>query len=134
MRRFATGVPPWVNRISGLAPRLPTRITLLTPLMKCSFSSRPYGGRMSRARAYGRADARATVPCAFGAGLTAAEASDYAPRSPIPWDHGAWRSPVAHLLWEQGVGGSNPLAPTCCRPPGAGPEGTPGSGSGTPRL
>ena len=24
---------------------------------------------------------------------------------------GAWRSPVAHLLWEQGVGGSNPLAP-----------------------
>ena len=24
---------------------------------------------------------------------------------------GAWRSLVAHLLWEQGVGGSNPLAP-----------------------
>jgi hypothetical protein len=23
-----------------------------------------------------------------------------------------WRSPVAHLLWEQGVGGSNPLTPT----------------------
>ncbi len=26
------------------------------------------------------------------------------------WD-GAWRSPVAHLLWEQGVPGSNPGAP-----------------------
>ena len=25
---------------------------------------------------------------------------------------GAWRSPVAHLLWEQGVPGSNPGAPT----------------------
>ena len=27
---------------------------------------------------------------------------------------GAWRSPVAHLLWEQGVPGSNPGAPTGC--------------------
>ena len=28
---------------------------------------------------------------------------------------GAWRSLVAHLLWEQGVGGSNPSAPTSLR-------------------
>ena len=25
---------------------------------------------------------------------------------------GVWRSPVAHLLWEQGVQGSNPCIPT----------------------
>jgi hypothetical protein len=28
---------------------------------------------------------------------------------------GAWRSLVARLLWEQEVGGSNPLAPTTLR-------------------
>jgi hypothetical protein len=27
-------------------------------------------------------------------------------------ENGVWRSPVAHLLWEQGVGGSNPSTPT----------------------
>ena len=28
---------------------------------------------------------------------------------------GVWRSLVAHLLWEQGVGGSNPSTPTIFR-------------------
>ena len=32
--------------------------------------------------------------------------------------HGAWRSLVARLLWEQDVGGSNPLAPTELSPRG----------------
>jgi hypothetical protein len=25
---------------------------------------------------------------------------------------GVWRSGLAHLVWDQGVGGSNPLTPT----------------------
>src|SRR5213083_212015 len=33
----------------------------------------------------------------------------------IPGQFGVWRSLVAHLLWEQGVGGSNPLTPTTSR-------------------
>ena len=32
---------------------------------------------------------------------------------------GVWRSPVAHLLWEQGAGGSNPLTPTTLTSPAA---------------
>ena len=35
--------------------------------------------------------------------------SDFDDEHPID---GAWRSQVARLLWEQDVGGSNPLAPT----------------------
>ena len=35
------------------------------------------------------------------------------PRETLPWtDIGAWRSLVAHLVWDQGVAGSNPAAPT----------------------
>ena len=30
--------------------------------------------------------------------------------------YGVWRSPVAHVLWEHGAGGSNPLTPTRCGP------------------
>ncbi len=33
--------------------------------------------------------------------------------------YGAWRSLVAHLLWEQRVGGSNPSAPTIDDPAGS---------------
>src|ERR1700728_4592179 len=38
-RRFAIGRPSWVRRISGSAPRLPTRITLLT-LPAMTYSAR----------------------------------------------------------------------------------------------
>ena len=36
------------------------------------------------------------------------------PCSPVPdgIGNGLWRSLVAHLLWEQGVAGSNPASPT----------------------
>ena len=33
------------------------------------------------------------------------------------YKNGAWLSLVEHLLWEQGVGGSNPLAPKFLRSP-----------------
>jgi hypothetical protein len=34
----------------------------------------------------------------------------------IRHEFGVWRSLVAHLLWEQGAGGSNPLTPTTFTP------------------
>ena len=34
---------------------------------------------------------------------------------------GVWRSLVAHLLWEQGAGGSNPLTPTTFTLPATAP-------------
>ena len=43
--------------------------------------------------------------------LAAPPASDPGQPSLYPSDNGAWRSLVAHLLWEQGVVGSNPAAP-----------------------
>src|SRR5258706_5054969 len=49
--------------------------------------------------------------------LTQGEPRGYSPATDSRLD-GAWRSPVAHLLWEQAVGGSNPLAPTSWPPPG----------------
>ncbi len=44
--------------------------------------------------------------------LVRGEVIRMAPPSEATAGHGAWRSLVAHLLWEQRVGGSNPSAPT----------------------
>jgi hypothetical protein len=44
------------------------------------------------------------------AGIEWIESAALARNNPIQF--GVWRSLVAHLLWEQGVGGSNPLTPT----------------------
>ena len=61
---------------------------------------------------------------AFACGLRMSAASHYFHNSceialvkPLPLSYiaptvGLWRSLVAHLLREQGVGGSNPLSPT----------------------
>ena len=41
-----------------------------------------------------------------------------------------WRSQAAHLLWEQGVGGSNPPIPTQRRPTGSESDRPPVAGTG----
>src|SRR3954447_3276891 len=51
----------------------------------------------------------------FDASIDQNRACSYSPCAAMQlWEFlvGVWRSLVAHLLWEQGVGGSNPLAPT----------------------
>ena len=52
-----------------------------------------------------------------GAPVAGAVETRYKPRKSL---FGAWRSLVAHLLWEQDVGGSNPLAPTMFAGPNGG--------------
>src|SRR5580692_7519440 len=64
-RRFATGRPSWVRRISGSAPRLPIKITLLTlPAMTLlrSFPISPiFACQPSAGPAHGKGDRRAMV-------------------------------------------------------------------------
>ena len=50
------------------------------------------------------------TPPALGSGVPAGIWRGFTPMYFSPF--GAWRSSVAHLLWEQGVAGSNPAAPT----------------------
>ena len=65
---------------------------------------------MERDKASDRGMPRRT-PCTPQAGPRRATQSQ--PKdAPRMHSFGAWRSLVAHLLWEQDVGGSNPLAPT----------------------
>ena len=47
------------------------------------------------------------VKASVGSNPTASAITSYKLNS-----HGMWRSLVAHLFWEQGVAGSNPVIPT----------------------
>ena len=51
-------------------------------------------------------------PAVSPADLIDNKTGHFRPESVIIFGFGVWRSPVAHLLWEQGVQGSNPCTPT----------------------
>ena len=63
------------------------------------------GGRAGR-----RAAARSDIRLAVGGGRAARRPS--LASASVVWRHGAWRRPVARLVWDQEVAGSSPAAPT----------------------
>ena len=87
----------------------------------CSLSSLSIDGALS-AVVICLASERGPRSCPAGGGFSLRQATPLASRraalakaGPFAYKtshHGAWRSMVAHLLWEQGVAGSNPVAPT----------------------
>lgn len=87
----------------------------------CSLSSLSIDGALS-AVVICLASERGLRSCPAGGGFSLRQATPLASRraalakaGPFAYKtshHGAWRSMVAHLLWEQGVAGSNPVAPT----------------------
>src|SRR5579885_128889 len=74
IRRLATGRPSWVRRISGSAPRLPMRITLLT-LPAMTYSQILYCRALQRLRSPLDGDT-SVAPCAC---------KDVAPTNGLPW-------------------------------------------------
>lgn len=87
----------------------------------CSLSSLSIDGALS-AVVICLASERGLRSCPAGGGFSLRQATPLASRraalakaGPFAYKtshHGAWRSMVAHLLWEQGGAGSNPVAPT----------------------
>ena len=87
----------------------------------CSLSSLSIDGALS-AVVICLASERGPRSCPAGGAFPSGQATPLASRraalakaGPFAYKtshHGAWRSMVAHLLWEQGVAGSNPVAPT----------------------
>lgn len=87
----------------------------------CSLSSLSIDGALS-AVVICLASERGLRSCPAGGGFSLRQATPLASRraalakaGPFAYKtshHGAWRSMVAHLLWEQGVAGSIPAAPT----------------------
>src|SRR5712671_841017 len=129
-RKFATRCPPGVVRSSGSDPRLPTRMTLFTPATVypqfenglCRGFPRRYVPEPLAVKDAATSLGSGTHP------RRCSEAIDCTTVGPVlsairrRQKTGAWRSPVAHLPWAQGVGGSNPLAPICGRRPPTLPE------------